>query len=431
MDIRTPPRWKQRQKPAYVIWPREVLKRWITRYRSFLSRDLIALLLSTALFEVSGNIVYVMLMEQAFHLGGGATSVGIFLVLQAGGQLAMGPIIGSLADNLGARNASILGLMLQAGLALGLVFTSSILWLYFITFLLTLARLFVITSRLPLLSHLSKRTSFLRTNVTVYTLTGLGLFLGPASGAALYLIWNNPVLPFLAASAAFILAMLPLVLLRTSSSTKKMNSPPLMVEVRIGWRHIVRNRSVWEVLMCLSISSAIFGALMPTLTLLAKRMDLGSEGTGVLVAAIGLGWLLGPLTTNSLIQKLSYTKALLLTGLVTPLAILAIGFTSSIPEILIGLALAAFAGAGLNVIVMSIIQRLTPKHIQGSVVGTQQALSGLVWIASATSTTILLGLPQFQVNPRALYFPLGALGALSTIACWAFGQGTLRRLLRE
>jgi len=40
------------------------------------------LLLSTAMFEVAGSIVDIMLMERTFDLGGGATSVGVFLVLQ-------------------------------------------------------------------------------------------------------------------------------------------------------------------------------------------------------------------------------------------------------------------------------------------------------------------------------------------------------------
>ncbi len=46
--------------------------------------DLRALLLSTAIFELAGNIAYVMLMEKAYDLGRGPMNLGASLIIQAG-----------------------------------------------------------------------------------------------------------------------------------------------------------------------------------------------------------------------------------------------------------------------------------------------------------------------------------------------------------
>ena len=51
---------------------------------------LLPLLLSTALAEVAGGIVYVTLLEKAFELGGGVASVGGVLMVQSIPQVLLG-----------------------------------------------------------------------------------------------------------------------------------------------------------------------------------------------------------------------------------------------------------------------------------------------------------------------------------------------------
>lgn len=408
---------------------RDTISLWIPPLRDLFYKDLSALLLSTAIFEVTSNVVYVMFMERAFDLGRGATSVGVFLIIQAGAQLILSSPVGSLVDRMGARRAGIFGLLTQASIALGLASANSIEAIYLLALLITLARLFVITSRLPLVTHLCKRTLYLRTNTAISVITGMGLFVGPTIGAALYLLWENPSLPFMISAVLFTLAALPLLFLDSPEiGQETVRRKPFLEEVRAGWDHILNHRPIWEVLACLSISSITFGAIMPMLTLLAKRVGLGMEGTGVFVAALGLGWMLGPLASGFLIRRLGYTLSLLFTGLITPIAALAIGFIPSVRGILSALTIAAFSGASLNVIVISIIQRLTPNKQQGSVIGAQQALSGLVWILSAAIVTGVLSVAPVNIDPRGLFIPIGVLGAVLVLICWSFGRGNLQHL---
>lgn len=389
-----------------------------------------ALLLSTLIFEVSGNILYVMLMERSFELGRGAFSVGLFLILQAAAQLLLGSFIGSFVDALGGRRATLFGLGAHASLALGLSRVDSIEAIYLFALLLTVSRLYIITARMPLVSRFSTRSRYLPANTALSVLTGLGLFVGPALAAMLVMLWKDPSMPFLTASGLFILGMLPLLPRRAptiwSNGTLAQRS---VKEIRSGWKYIAEHRPIWEALLCLSISSISFGAIMPTLTLLARRAGFGMEGSGVFVAALGLGWTFGPLATDALLRRLGFTNALLLTGLATPAAVLSLGLLPSLAANLGALVAAALAGASLQVIVVLVIQRLTPPGMQGSVTGAQQALSALVWIISASTATGVLSLIPSTADPRGLFYPVGVIGIVMMLACWAYHKGSLRALL--
>jgi predicted MFS family arabinose efflux permease len=383
---------KAPQPPAFP-WGKASLR---VRIRPLLDRfsvNLRAFLLSIALFELAANIVYVMLMEKAYDLGRGPTSVGVFLIIQAGTQIVFGSIIGSVTDKVGSGKAVLIGLIAQAVLVLSLMLTNSIGVVYLSALLITLARLFVITSRLPLTTLLSERRSYVTINTTISVLIGMGLFLGPALGALIYLLGSNLTLPFIVAAGLFFMAALPIAF-RASKGSWLTSIQPMGVleELRVSWRHIAKNKPIREVLMCLSISTMTFGAIMPLLTPLARHESFGSEGSGIFVAALGLGWMIGPLSVRLFTQRMNLTYALLITGLLTPLSAFTIGFIPSVAGIWAALAFSAFAGASLIVIVTTIIQRLTPIDKQGCVFGAQQTISGLVWILSVALITGVLTL---------------------------------------
>jgi MFS family permease len=137
-----------------------------------------------------------------------------------------------------------------------------------------------------------------------------------------------------------------------------------------------------------------------------------------LVAALGFGWTVGPLLASALFKWRNITGALLITGILTPLTALTIAFIPNISGVLIALATSSIAGAALNVMVTTILLRLTPANRQGHVVGTMQTLSGLMWSLSAVIITAVVSfLPQGS-NPQFLFSIIGTIGALMVLACW-------------
>ena len=66
----------------------------------------ILLLVSAAFTKVASNIVYIVIVEQAYQLGDGVTAIGIVLIVQAGAQVIFGSWAGGLADRWGFRKAA-------------------------------------------------------------------------------------------------------------------------------------------------------------------------------------------------------------------------------------------------------------------------------------------------------------------------------------
>ena len=181
---------------------------------------------------------------------------------------------------------------------------------------------------------------------------------------------------------------------------------------------------VWLVLTCLVHSTMLLAAMMPLLTPLARQFGLGNEGTSVFVAAFGLGNLIGPILAPLLFKRIKLSLVFLLTGFMTPLAVISIGVVRSVPVIgiLALVAAAALAVACLRVIVNTILQRLTPDYKQGCVFGAEQALLGLGWIISLTVITSLMSTIAPGLDIRKLFLFLGGGGLLMMSACWAMSR---------
>ena len=77
---------------------REQLRRRLHLSDVLREQGLLLLLLSTALAEVAGNMVYVTLLERAYKLGGEAASVGGVMLAQSVPQVLLGIWAGSLSD---------------------------------------------------------------------------------------------------------------------------------------------------------------------------------------------------------------------------------------------------------------------------------------------------------------------------------------------
>jgi MFS family permease len=188
--------------------------------------------------------------------------------------------------------------------------------------------------------------------------------------------------------------------------------------MRTGWRFIRRHSAVWQVLLCLVYFTLVMGAVTPLITPLAHKLGLGSEGTGVFFSAVGLGGLVGAPLAVVLARRLSTAVAMLLTGLLAPVGVLFIGLTGNLTGALAAIMLTALAGASLNVIVITVLQRLTPLKIQGCVFGVEQTLLGLAWLVSLATITGGMAIWPEEVNPQILFLLVGGVGFLAFLVSW-------------
>lgn len=393
------------------------------------AHGLLPLQLSTALAEVAGNMVYVALLEKAYELGGETASVGWVLMVQAVPQVLLGTWAGSLVDRLGKRRAAILATLASAVLAVGLALAHTIVGVYVLAFLIMLARLVLIPARLALVSHLSSKTKLVAANTALTVLTGLGLFIGPAIGAVLALLTDGYNVPLMVAGLGLLFSMLPLLLVAAPPSRGLARKRASMWwEMRTGWQFIRKHSPIWKVLMCLVNVTMIFGVVTPLLTPLARHIGLGAEGTGVLMSAMGLGGLLGPWLATWAFHRLKLSTALLLSGLLAPAGLIWVGLIDRPQSVFAAITLTALAGASMNVIVTTILQRLTPSDRQGYVLGAEQALLGIAWIASLAATTGGASVWLKEGDPQTMLLIFGGFGFLSLLICWFWNRRPVQNI---
>lgn len=377
------------------------------------------LLLSTSLAEIAGNVVYVALLERTFDLGGGATNVGGVLIAQSVPQVFLGAWAGSLVDRVGKRKAAILATVASAALAVGLAMGRTILAVYVFAVLITLARLVLIPARLAFVPHIVGKEKLVRVNTVLAVLSGIGLFLGPAIGAALLSVSVGFKTPLIVAGLGLVLSAAPLLLIRTPTRhASALHRMSIWREMRSGWQFIRQHASIWKVLMCQVTLALVVGGFTPLITPLTRQLGLGTGGTGVLLAALGLGGLIGPWSAILFFKRLNLSVALLLSGLLAAVGLVLAGLLARLEGVFAALLLTALAAASLNVIVVTILQRLTPSDRQGYVFGVEQALLGIAWLASLSATTAGVSLGPEVVTTRGLFLLFGGSGFLLVLVCW-------------
>lgn len=386
-------------------------------------RGVSLLLISTTFAELASNVVYVVLVERAYQLGKGATAIGIVLILQAAAQVIFGSWAGGIADRWGFRKAEGMAALLTVPLVLVLAFAENILLIYILAFLFMLARLLLIPARFGLVAQLSDKSRLAEVNTAILILAGAGSFVGPAIAAALLLATNDFSLPLLVAGVGWILSIPPLAMIRVKSkipvAARRLS---FFDEIQTGW-HLIRKRiTIRQVLACLILAALILGAITPLFTPLSRQLGLGSEGTGALFSALGFGYLIGPVIATALFKRIRLSTALLIAGLLAPIGLVLVGALQPLVGVLIAIALVSAAGAGVNVIVTTISQRLTPPDHRGSVLGTEQTLIGLAWIMSLGAITGITTVWEAESNVRPLFLILGSLGFISILSCWIWNR---------
>lgn len=387
------------------------------------ARGVSLLLISTAFSELASNIVYVVLIERAYQLGDGAAVIGVVLIIQAAAQVFFGFWAGGVADRWGFRNTAGLAAMLTIPLLLALAFVQSIFLVYILAFLLMLAKLLLIPARFGLVAQLSHKSRFAEANTALLVTAGAGSFVGPALAAALLLVTGDFGLPLLVAGAGWLLSIPPLVVIPAKSEMSVRDRlPSFFGELQAGWRLIRKRITISQVVVCLVLVALLLGAITPLFTPLSRQLGLGSEGTGVFFSALGFGYLIGPVIATALFKRLRLSTALFIAGLLAPIGLVLVGALENLAVVLIAIALVSTAGAGVNVMVTTVTQRLTSADHRGSVLGTQQTITGLAWIVSLGATTGIMALWTAESVAKLLFLILGSIGFISILGCWLAGR---------
>ena len=188
-----------------------------------------------------------------------------------------------------------------------------------------------------------------------------------------------------------------------------------------GLAAIVRHGDV-RVLFGLYCAQVLVAGALNVLTVVAalELLHAGDGGVGAMVAAVGIGGLLGAVPALAFSRRARLTTTFVLGLMLWGVPIALIGLVTSLPFTLVMLALVGAGNTLVDVSGITLLQRATPDELLGRVFGVLESVA----IASVAVGAGLMPLLLHLVGVRASFLITGALLPIVTIPLWR----RLRRL---
>jgi len=202
-------------------------------------------------------------------------------------------------------------------------------------------------------------------------------FLGPPVGAALFTV--VVALPFLVNAASFAIAAVLVASIGGSfRSDREVDRTEGAIRREVGeglrwlWGHrVLRTLSI----MAGVVNLMAFGVIAIWVLYVQDEIGLGDVGFGALLATMGVGGLVGSLTSSGVSRRIGQGSTLLLSGVILTLTALVMAVTS-VAALVFGCGVFIGIALGLwNVSAISLRQSLTPDPLRGRIAATARMMA--------------------------------------------------------
>jgi predicted MFS family arabinose efflux permease len=229
--------------------------------------------------------------------------------------------------------------------------------------------------------------------------------------------------PFLVDACSYVLSLASLLLIRTrfQEERERTPGPGVLTEVREGIAWLRGQRFILVTVTVAAVSNMLFQALVLAVIVLAR--DRGATGglTGLVLAGVGVGGVLGALSGAWFQRRLPAATIVIGAAWVWAVLTALIVVTPNLPALTAVLAPIGFVGATWNVALNTYFLRLVPDRLMGRV----SSVGALLAFGALPLGSLLAGLLLQAGGPVACCAVLAAAMLLLAIAT------TLSRSVRE
>ncbi|MGH3501654.1 MAG: MFS transporter, partial [Nocardioidaceae bacterium] len=225
-------------------------------------------------------------------------------------------------------------------------------------------------------------------NATIISVTLVANALAPALGG-LGVVALSPATMLLIDGATFCTSVITLSLIRGGRGAAVRKTEPVESErVRTVWQFFRSSPRFRVILLMMAVFGlAIAGTLEVALPLLSRqRPALGVTGYGLLMSALGAGWLIGALASRraSRLPRQGWLVIGLLAAEGLLLAVLP--WSPGLIAMLAVMLLVGVCDGSLVVIVLTVLQRMPPTHLRGRVLGLLASVNFAMYPIAAAVT---------------------------------------------
>ena len=370
----------------------------ICYYRTFLRKSpLLPIFLIVSVDVLGLTIILPLLPFYAEHYGASPAVVGLLVSLYALCQLVAGPILGRLSDHMGRRP---LLLVSQVGTFIGFLILAyaNALWLIFLSRAIDGLTAGNLSLAQAYISDVTKPEDRAKSFALIGIAFGMGFLIGPAlSGFLSKFGYQYPI--FVAAGLSFTSIVATYFLLPSVTPAAADDATPRKFTL-FDWGNYVRyfrEPGLGPLLWQFFAFTFAFSMFMSGFALFAQRRYVwhgeafGPEQVGYVYAFLGLlsvilqGGLIGRLV--KWMGEVNLARAGFLLGLV---GLVALGFTYSIPLLLIAAAIGSSGTGIIRPTVTSLITQKAGRSEQGVILGLTQSLNSISAIAAPALAGFLI-----------------------------------------
>ena len=338
--------------------------------------------------SMTGNVAFlVTLSVVAYRHGGGATGVGLLMLLRMGVSAAFAPFTAIIADRGSRRRVMVTTDLIRAALVLCLAWevrdSAGVVVIFATACLIAIVATAFRPAQASLLPALARTPEELTAaNAVAVTIESAAIFLGPGIGGLLLSV-TGPDTVFAVCAAVFVWSAGLVALVPEPARVP----PPLaegeaehgegmLATVTAGFRALVGTPVLATVVGVYALQAAAAGALgVFTVVLALQQLHIGNAGVGYLDSAFGIGGILGGVGAAGLAAGRRLALAFAVGVLVWGFGIALVGLSSS--TVVVVVLLLAGIGAGntvVDVAAITLLQRAAPPQVIGRVFGVLESI---------------------------------------------------------
>jgi MFS family permease len=341
-----------------------------------------------------------------FRLTGSGLGTAGVVVAEILPVLLLAPVAGELVDRLPRRTVMIAADVWRAALmALLPLVDSTVTEVYAVAFGLSVGSVFFNPAAGSLIPAVVSERALVAANGGIWTAAVLAqIVLAPAAGGLVAVA--GPTLAFALNAATYAASALVLLGLRVPAPPVPTNTGSWMERVREGLSLLVTDRLLRVLAAGQLLAALSAGATSALLVVLAERhLEVGADGFGLLIGAIGIGAAAGPLLLTRLTDNPRRPVFVFGPYLLRGVVDLAVATFAALP-----VALAAMAVYGLGTSTGAVtFNSLLQAEVRAQLRGRVFAGMDLLWQAGRLVSLAGGGLLADTIGVRAVYYLGGAL----------------------
>lgn len=360
-------------------------------------------LLGSTVVSLAGDFLYWVAIAVYFVANDNAVFwLAASLVARLVPYVLLGPFGGALADRFDRRT-----LLVRLDLARGVLFVvmaavvsidASPAFVIVLLTLISTASAIYRPATVAAIPQLVPENDIAAANAGEQGLGQLSWFVGPALGAVLVTVLD-PSIVLLINAATFVVSALMVARLGnvgggiTPSTDPEDKPSSLLSDVRASAGIVLRSRGLTGVTVMGVAASLAFGAEQVLYVLVASdRLDLGAEGIGYLLAAMGVGGLIATPISARVGNSARSGVWMLGSGMLVTVPLVLIPLTDSVPIVLALAVVEGGAAIVFEVLMMTLLQRAVDESMMGRIFSAIDAVGALGQVIGSMGAPILVSI---------------------------------------